>query len=127
MRKQMTAGVLMLALTAMVQAQDFGDTPYVQTPQNVVDAMLKTAKVSKSDYVIDLGSGDGRMVITAAKQYGARGFGVDLDKHLVNLANNNAKKAGVADRAKRQQVAWVARLIQRGELKRAVDELPEEK
>jgi len=100
MQKQMTAGVLMLALTAMVQAQDFGDTPYVQTPQNVVDAMLKTAKVSKSDYVIDLGSGDGRMVITAAKQYGARGFGVDLDKQLVKLANGNAKKAGVADRAK---------------------------
>jgi hypothetical protein len=100
MQKQLTAGVLMLALMAMAQAQDFGDTPYVQTPQNIVDAMLKTAKVSKSDYVIDLGSGDGRMVITAAKKYGARGFGVDLDKQLVKLANNNAKKAGVADRAK---------------------------
>ncbi len=97
---RMVGGAIVLALAAMVQAQDFGDTPYVQTPQNVVDAMLKTAKVTRNDYVIDLGSGDGRMVITAAKKHGARGFGVDLDKRLVQLANNNAAKAGVADRAK---------------------------
>ena len=76
-----------------------GDTPYVQTPQNVVDTMLEIAKVGPGDYVIDLGSGDGRMVITAAKQRGARGFGVDLDRKLVALANRNAAKAGVADRA----------------------------
>ncbi len=100
MRIRIMAGICMLALTIAVQAQDFGDTPYVQTPQNVVDAMLKTVKVTARDYVIDLGSGDGRMVITAAKQFGARGFGVDLDKRLVQLANNNARKAGVADRAK---------------------------
>lgn len=80
-------------------AQDWGDTPYVQTPQNVVDTMLEIAKVGPGDYVIDLGSGDGRMVITAAKKYGARGFGVDLDRKLVALANRNAAKAGVADRA----------------------------
>ncbi len=80
-------------------AQDFGDTPYVQTPQNVVDRMLQVAKVSAGDYVIDLGSGDGRMIITAAKQYGARGFGVDLDRRLVRLANRMAARAGVADRA----------------------------
>jgi len=80
-------------------AQDFGDTPYVQTPQNIVDAMLEIAKVGPGDYVVDLGSGDGRMVITAAKQRGARGFGVDLDRRLVALANRNAAKAGVADRA----------------------------
>lgn len=100
MRIRLMAGVLLLALATVVQAQDWGDTPYVPTPQNVVDAMLKTAKVGKSDYLIDLGSGDGRMIITAAKTYGARGFGVDLDKQLVQRANNNAKKAGVADRAK---------------------------
>jgi SAM-dependent methyltransferase len=102
MRIQMriTAGALLLAFMATVQAQDFGDTPYVQTPQNVVDAMLETAKVTDKDYVIDLGSGDGRMVITAAKKRGARGFGVDLDKRLVQLANANARKAGVAERAK---------------------------
>ena len=98
--KRMAAGIAMLAGAATAAAQDFGDTPYVQTPQVVVDAMLETAAVTKNDYVIDLGSGDGRMVITAAKKIGARGFGVDLDKRLVTLANNNAKKAGVADRAK---------------------------
>lgn len=100
---RITAGTLLLALVTVsttVIAQDFGDTPYVQTPQNVVDAMLETAKVTSKDYVIDLGSGDGRMIITAAKKRGARGFGVDLDKRLVKLANDNARKAGVADRAK---------------------------
>jgi hypothetical protein len=80
-------------------AQDWGDTPYVQTPQNVVDRMLEIAKINRDDYVIDLGSGDGRMVITAVRKYGARGFGVDLDRRLVALSNRNAKKAGVADRA----------------------------
>ncbi len=80
-------------------AQDFGDTPYVQTPQNVVDAMLDLAKVGPADYVIDLGSGDGRMVITAVKKHGARGFGVDLDRRLVELANKNATREGVSDRA----------------------------
>lgn len=80
-------------------AQDYGDTPYVQTPQNVVDRMLEVAKVGPKDYVIDLGSGDGRMVITAAQRYGARGFGVDLDRRLVTLSNRLAAKAGVADRA----------------------------
>ena len=94
-------GVLLaLLLLPGAQAQDFGDTPYVQTPQPVVDAMLKTANVTRDDYVIDLGSGDGRLVITAAQKQGARGFGVDLDRRLVRLANDNAKKAGVADRAK---------------------------
>jgi hypothetical protein len=74
------------------------DTPYVQTPQNVVDKMLEIARIGPDDYVIDLGSGDGRMVITAASRYGARGFGVDLDRRLVELSNRNAAKAGVAKR-----------------------------
>jgi hypothetical protein len=92
------AAAAVLAVPA--NAQDYGDTPYVQTPQNVVDRMLEVAKVSSKDFVIDLGSGDGRMVITAAKRYGAHGFGVDLDRRLVTLANQNAAKAGVADKAK---------------------------
>jgi len=87
------------ALAAPAGAQDYGDTPYVQTPQTVVDKMLEVAKVGARDYVIDLGSGDGRMVITAAKKHGARGFGVDLDRRLVTLSNRLATKAGVADRA----------------------------
>jgi methyltransferase family protein len=86
-------------ISLAVRAQDYGDTPYVQTPQNVVDKMLEVAKVNANDYVIDLGSGDGRMIITAAQRYGARGFGVDLDKRLVTLSNRLAAKAGVADRA----------------------------
>jgi len=90
----------MIGLAALgLRAQDFGDTPYVQTPANVVKAMLDTAKVGPKDFVVDLGSGDGRMVITAAKEYGARGFGVDHDARLVQLAIANAAKAGVSDRA----------------------------
>ena len=77
-----------------------GNVIYVPTPQVVVDAMLKMAKVGAKDFVIDLGSGDGRIVITAAKKYGARGFGVDLDTYLLKVANANAKKEGVADRAR---------------------------
>ena len=95
-----TACCIMLCAALAAHAQDFGDTPYVQTPQNVVDKMLEVAHVTAADYVIDLGSGDGRMVITAAKKYGARGFGVDLDQRLVKLSNKRAAQAGVADRAK---------------------------
>ena len=76
-----------------------GDVVYVPTPQVVVDEMLRMAKVSAADFIIDLGSGDGRIIITAAKQYGARGFGVDLDTYLLKIANANAKKEGVSDRA----------------------------
>ena len=90
---------LMIAPAALAQGDDFGQTPYVPTPQNIVDKMLEVAKVGAGDYVIDLGSGDGRMVITAAKKHGARGFGVDLDRRLVTRANQLAAKAGVADRA----------------------------
>jgi hypothetical protein len=94
------AGLFAAALMIVpAGAQDYGDTPYVQTPQNVVDKMLDVAKVGPKDYVIDLGSGDGRMVITAAQRHGARGFGVDLDRRLVTLSNRLAAKAGVADRA----------------------------
>ncbi|MBI3056186.1 MAG: class I SAM-dependent methyltransferase, partial [Betaproteobacteria bacterium] len=77
-----------------------GDVIYVPTPQVVVDEMLKMAKVGPGDYVIDLGSGDGRIVITAAKKFGARGFGVDLDPVLLKLSNENAQREGVADRAR---------------------------
>lgn len=100
-RRRTFAALCLACLPALpAAAQDYGDTPYVQTPQNVVDKMLEVAKVGPKDYVIDLGSGDGRMVITAAKRYGARGFGVDLDRRLVHLSNTLAAKAGVADRAK---------------------------
>jgi SAM-dependent methyltransferase len=75
-----------------------GDVPYVSTPQDVVDSMLDLAKVGPGDYVIDLGSGDGRLVVTAAKR-GAEGFGVDLDPKRIAESIENAKKAGLSDRA----------------------------
>jgi hypothetical protein len=75
------------------------DVPYVATPQNVVDAMLELAQVGPNDFLIDLGSGDGRIVITAAKKYGARGFGVDLDGALVSEARREAQRQGVTDKA----------------------------
>jgi len=95
----LAAALLLFAPAAMAQ-DGRGDVVYVPTPQVVVDEMLRMAKVSASDYIIDLGSGDGRIVITAAKRYGARGFGVDLDTYLLKIANENAKKEGVADRAR---------------------------
>ena len=73
--------------------------PYVPTPQVVVDEMLRIGKVGPNDFVIDLGSGDGVIVLTAAQKLKARGFGVDIDPELVKLSNNEAKKRGIADRA----------------------------
>jgi predicted O-methyltransferase YrrM len=73
------------------------DAPFVPTPQAVVDEMLKMAKVQKGDMIYDLGSGDGRIPITAAKEYGARGVGIDIDPKLVQAATENAKQAGVSD------------------------------
>ena len=70
--------------------------PYVPTPQEVVDRMLALAKVTKEDVVIDLGCGDGRIPITAAKVYGARGIGVDIDPQRIAEANANARREGVA-------------------------------
>ena len=74
------------------------EVPYVQTPQNVVDAMLDIAGVRGSDFLIDLGSGDGRIVITAAKKFGTRGIGVDYDPYLVERSTRLAREAGVAER-----------------------------
>ncbi|MEW6671172.1 MAG: methyltransferase domain-containing protein [Thermodesulfobacteriota bacterium] len=74
------------------------DVPYVVTHQAVVRAMLDLAAVRPEDYLIDLGSGDGRINIIAAKSYGARGFGVDLNAKLVELSRQYALQAGIADR-----------------------------
>ena len=81
---------------ASAQQPRLPDVIFVPTPTEVVDAMLKLAKVSKSDVVYDLGSGDGRIPIAAAVRYGARGVGVDLDPKRIEEANENAKAAGVA-------------------------------
>ncbi len=74
--------------------------PYLPTPWVIVDAMLKLADIRPGDVVYDLGSGDGRLVITAAKRYGARGVGVEYQKELVDLATRSAAAEGVADRVK---------------------------
>jgi hypothetical protein len=91
--------VPLTAWSAEDKERGVGDVVYVPTPQVVVDEMLKMAKTGPHDFIIDLGSGDGRMVITAAKKFGARGFGVDLSDDLLREARANAVVAGVADRA----------------------------
>jgi protein-L-isoaspartate O-methyltransferase len=91
---------LLFPLSAFAHAQELSKLPYVPTPQVVVDEMLKLAKVAPGDHVIDLGSGDGRMIITAARNFKASGLGVDIDAKLVDLANKQAKAGGVADRVR---------------------------
>lgn len=104
MKWMLSAGLTMLfTLPAMALAQQeergVGDVVYVPTPQIVVEEMLRMAKVGPKDFIIDLGSGDGRMVITAAKKFGARGFGVDLSDSLLSESNRSAVDQGVSDRA----------------------------
>ncbi len=76
------------------------DVPYVPTPNAVVDAMLAMAKVKGDDVLYDLGSGDGRIPITAATKFGTRGVGIDLNPVRIEEANENAKKANVADKVR---------------------------
>jgi SAM-dependent methyltransferase len=76
------------------------DVIYVPTPQNVVDAMLKMANVTAKDVVYDLGSGDGRIPITAAQKYGARGVGIDINPERIKEANANLAKANVGDKVR---------------------------
>jgi SAM-dependent methyltransferase len=91
----LAAAVLLQPARALPQE----DVPYVQTPDNVTLAMLELARVGPLDYVIDLGSGDGRIVVLAAKRFGARGLGVEIVPKLVEESRANARRAGVADRA----------------------------
>ena len=79
--------------------QEGKDVIWVPTPQALVERMLEMAKTTPNDYVVDLGSGDGRTVITAAKKYGARAIGIEYNPDMVELSRRNAEKAGVADRA----------------------------
>jgi SAM-dependent methyltransferase len=76
------------------------DVPYEPSPPEVVRAMLELGGVTANDVVYDLGSGDGRIVIAAAKDFGARGVGIEIDPKLVALATRNAERAGVSDRVK---------------------------
>src|SRR5436189_254089 len=100
------AAVLALCAAAPALAQDLDDSkdnvagPYVPTPWVIVDEMLKLADIRGEDVVYDLGSGDGRVVITAAKRFGAQGVGVELQTELVEMARIGAKHEGVSDRVK---------------------------
>lgn len=103
-----TAGAL-LSQAALAQSPTYRpktitdidlDAPYVPTPQDVVDAMLEIAKVTKDDFVIDLGCGDGRILVTAAAKFGAHGYGVDIDPKRIAEATANAKAAHVANKLK---------------------------
>jgi cyclopropane fatty-acyl-phospholipid synthase-like methyltransferase len=73
-------------------------SPYAATPDSVVEAMLALAAVGPRDFVVDLGSGDGRLVIAAATRHGARGLGVEIDASLIGIAQRNAASEGVTDR-----------------------------
>ena len=80
------------------QPRDPDLAPYIPTPQEVVNRMLELAEVTTTDIVYDLGSGDGRIPITAAKRYGARGVGIDFDPQRIAESNANARREGVTDR-----------------------------
>ena len=100
---QLTAvltGIALLLQLPPITAQGRSLAPYVPTPGDVVERMLTLAKVGPRDVVYDLGCGDGRIVITAAQKFGARGVGVDIDANLINQAEANAKAAGVDRRVK---------------------------
>ena len=100
---------LSLAMIAVLGMPSSAQTPaplrspdviFVPTPQEVVDAMLKLAKVSANDVVYDLGSGDGRIPITAARTYGARGVGIDIDPQRIKEATENLKTSGMGDKVR---------------------------
>jgi 16S rRNA G966 N2-methylase RsmD len=94
--------VAALALCGVVHAQQqpTEETPYVPSPRGVVDTMLTLAGVRAGDYLIDLGSGNGVIILTAAARYGASGMGVEIDPRLVRLSNESARSAGLAARAR---------------------------
>ena len=96
--KRCTAALAALALAATA-ARATEEVPFITTPDEVTITMLRMAAVTPRDFVIDLGSGDGRIVITAARRYGARGLGVEIVPDLVEKSRENARRAGVADRA----------------------------
>jgi SAM-dependent methyltransferase len=103
LRRAFLAFVLALTASTAGAATAFGKpadipTPYIPSTNLAVEEMLRLAAVTADDLVVDLGSGDGRIVISAARDYGARGLGIDIDPELVKLATDNARAAGVADR-----------------------------
>ncbi len=105
-RRQFLTGLTALGISGYAGAQDQAAPPrgpdviFVPTPDEIVDAMLRLAAVTAKDTVYDLGCGDGRIVIAAAKKYGARGVGIDIDPERIKEANANVKAAGVTDKVR---------------------------
>ena len=103
-RRRLLTGIALALATLGIgvppaaRALESGEVPFVVTPDNVTLEMLRLAHVGARDYVLDLGSGDGRIVIQAARRYGARGLGVEIVPELVQRSRVNAQAAGVADR-----------------------------
>jgi tRNA A58 N-methylase Trm61 len=95
--------ILAFVAAAPAWAQRTPDVIYVPTPPDVVAQMLKMADVKKGDVLYDLGSGDGRIAVTAARQYGIRAVGIDIDPERIREANENARKAGVSERVQFRQ------------------------
>ena len=93
------SGPLSIAHAEQPESGPIYIAPFVPTPQEVVDRMLELAQVSRADLVYDLGSGDGRIVITAAKRYGAKAVGFEIDAALVRQSQRNIKEAGLEDLA----------------------------
>ncbi len=92
------AHVLLICTWFASFAVQASDVHYVPTPMNVVDAIIELGGVGPGDFLVDLGSGDGRISIRAAKRFGTRGFGVEIEHHLVNMARDEARRQGVADK-----------------------------
>jgi len=99
--KAVLFGLAVLSVGTPARAQY--DVPYVPTPQPVVDAMLEMAQITGKDYLIDLGSGDGRIVVTAARRFGTTGMGVDLNPVRIQESKANAQAAGVTDKVEFRQ------------------------
>lgn len=97
------AGTLFAAPPVAQSERPKLDVPYVPTPRNVVDKMLELAAPTSEDYLIDLGSGDGRIPITAAERFGTRGLGIDIDPRRIAEAKENAQSAGVTDKVEFRQ------------------------
>ena len=91
--------ILPLALATQARSQISDEVPFITSPNNVTLEMLNAAGVKRGDFVIDLGSGDGRIVILAAKRFEATGLGVEINPRLVEISKTNARNAGVADKA----------------------------
>ena len=94
------AAVLAVPSNAQIARLRAPDVIFVPSPDSVVEAMLKLARVTAADVVYDLGSGDGRIPITAAREYGARGVGIEIDPIRIREANDKLAKAGVGDRVR---------------------------